>query len=860
MANRARAVAQRVSGLLSTGKRSPWSASSLLAFLVLSAPPSLFAAADLSISKSALGGVKPGTDLAYTIVVTNLGPDTVADAVVADGTPAGLTFVANSGDCTTAFPCNLATLVQGQQRTIIATFHVPTGYSGVDPIVNVASVSSASTTDPVPGNNTATASTALTRVQGFYSLPPCRLADTRGTSGVPIGGPRLAAGGIRTINVRELCGLPGNAVAISYNVTVTGATSAGDLRLFPGGSPSFSSVINYLSGQTRANNGVVPLASDGSIGVQCDQASGTTEFILDVNGYFAVSDLVPTPVGQKVRVRPAPEVEITFDAVAAAGGTGAHVIEFADNRPGAVDQSLQDFFPPGSPLRALVPSVIVPSFVKALGKGGPAGTPTFVLSLVDTSAQFARTAEFHGFEDFRLGWDPPCVVAADPTQEPRTFYAPEALKGEPSLVEDVGFGGPVFVDISSGCGSNKGSGWNFSLYLTGKDTRTPLEVARYMLQRMQDALSALAASITNPTASNLLTEVQAALSTLDTNATASLANMNNFINLVDANPAAFNNTARNVSGELAGRALSARYMLSKVPGLPSGTINEFPVLTAGSQLWGIAAGPDGNVWFAERIVNKIGRITPTGVVTEFTVPTATSQPDGLAGGPDGNVWFTEDAGNKVGKITPAGAITEFAVPTGGSSPTAIVTGPDSNLWFTERVANRIGRITTAGVFTEFTIPTAGSGPDGIAAGPDGNLWFVENGANKIGRVTTAGTMTEFPVPTVNSGPQDMFAGPDGNLWFTEANANKIGRITISGAITEFPIPTVNSGPFGITAGPDGNLWFIERTNKVGRITTLGVITEFVVPQGGQLREIAKGADGNLWFTETNGNRIGRIVP
>jgi virginiamycin B lyase len=106
----------------------------------------------------------------------------------------------------------------------------------------------------------------------------------------------------------------------------------------------------------------------------------------------------------------------------------------------------------------------------------------------------------------------------------------------------------------------------------------------------------------------------------------------------------------------------------------------------------------------------------------------------------------------------------------------------------------------------------------------------------------------------------MFAGPDGNLWFTENTANKIGRITISGAVTEFPIPTVNSGPFGITAGGDGNLWFIEKANKIGRITTGGVITEFTVPQGGQLREITKGADANLWFTETNGNRIGRIVP
>ena len=144
--------------------------------------------------------------------------------------------------------------------------------------------------------------TAITRVQGFYALPPCRLADTRGASGVPIGGPALGRRApVRTFNVRELCGLPGNAIAISYNVTVTGPTSAGDLRLFPGGSTSPASVINYVSGQTRANNGIVPLAADGTLGVQCDQASGTTHLILDVNGYFAATDMVPTPVGQKVQ-------------------------------------------------------------------------------------------------------------------------------------------------------------------------------------------------------------------------------------------------------------------------------------------------------------------------------------------------------------------------------------------------------------------------------------------------------------------------------------------------------------------------------------------------------------------------------
>ncbi len=107
-----------------------------------------------------------------------------------------------------------------------------------------------------------------------------------------------------------------------------------------------------------------------------------------------------------VKVRPAPEVELTFDNVTSPGVTTATVIEFPDNRIQDVNQDLRDFFPVGSPYRTLLPSVDIPSYVKALGKGGPGGVPTFVLSIIDTTAVFSRTAEFHGLEDFRLGLAP----------------------------------------------------------------------------------------------------------------------------------------------------------------------------------------------------------------------------------------------------------------------------------------------------------------------------------------------------------------------------------------------------------------------------------------------------------------------
>ncbi len=67
---------------------------------------------------------------------------------------------------------------------------------------------------------------------------------------------------------------------------------------------------------------------------------------------------------------------------------------------------------------------------------------------------------------------------------------------------------------------------------------------------------------------------------------------------------------------------------------------------------GIAAGPDGNLWFTEKVGNRIGRITTAGVVTEFSTGiTASSGPFGIAAGPDGNLWFTQVDANQIGRIT-----------------------------------------------------------------------------------------------------------------------------------------------------------------------------------------------------------------
>jgi virginiamycin B lyase len=287
-------------------------------------------------------------------------------------------------------------------------------------------------------------------------------------------------------------------------------------------------------------------------------------------------------------------------------------------------------------------------------------------------------------------------------------------------------------------------------------------------------------------------------------------------------------------------------------GLPNGNGNAFPL--------GIAAGPDGALWFTEDYGNKIGRITTAGAITEYAVPTGRSQPWGIAAGSDGALWFTELIGNKIGRIDIAGNIAEYPIPTANCYPAGIAAGPDGALWFAEDNAYQIGRIDTAGEITEYAVLAGGAGPYpySIAAGPDGALWFTERSdfGNKIGRIATSGKVAQYPVPTPVSNPSGIAAGPDGAMWFTEHAANKIGRISMRGDITEYLVPTANSGPYWIAAGPDGALWFTA-AHQIGRITTTGTITQYPPQVAGFLNGITAGPDGGLWFASSVHDRIGR---
>jgi hypothetical protein len=92
----------------------------------------------------------------------------------------------------------------------------------------------------------------------------------------------------RVVTMVGNCGIPVGAVAISANVTVTQPTAPGHLTLFAGNlTPPPTSNVSFSPGQTRANNAILGVSTDGTGRVAVLNGSvGTVHFVVDVNGYF----------------------------------------------------------------------------------------------------------------------------------------------------------------------------------------------------------------------------------------------------------------------------------------------------------------------------------------------------------------------------------------------------------------------------------------------------------------------------------------------------------------------------------------------------------------------------------------------
>jgi hypothetical protein len=233
------------------------------------------------------------------------------------------------------------------------------------------------------------------------------------------------------------------------------------------------------------------------------------------------------------------------------------------------------------------------------------------------------------------------------------------------------------------------------------------------------------------------------------------------------------------------------------------------------------------MWFTQDGLTKIGKATSAGAVTEYS-PGLTGAAFGIAKGPDGNVWFTEKGAKKDGYIKPSEpetSLKEFPeVGTLAGEPSFITAGPDGNLWVTMGTAG-IARITPAGVVTEF--PIASTNVCSITAGPDGNVWFGNcTSPRKVGKIDPTGAVTQYEVASsIGNQPTSIALGSDSRLWFPAngPESKRIGAITTAGVVSYYTTGEVN--PSSVTAGPDGNIWFRETASSHERQAIIIKATE-----------------------------------
>lgn len=320
-------------------------------------------------------------------------------------------------------------------------------------------------------------------------------------------------------------------------------------------------------------------------------------------------------------------------------------------------------------------------------------------------------------------------------------------------------------------------------------------------------------------------------------------------------------------------------------------------------------------------------------VTEYSSGlSAGAAPNGIAAGPDGAMWFTEWSGRGLGRIAPDGTIAEFP-PAGspqltvGADPSGIVTGPDGNLWFTEHGAGQVGELdpSTGQLLGEWAV---GSGPEGIAVGSDGALWIALNGpggrslpqiVQVIPNAGGAPTITAYPLTGTPGLHQlvDLVSGPDGDLWVTDSiggvwrvdpgqlvgnpsyspgffalpgagsslpegiavdsshrflwvaldTAHQLAQIdpdaVVEGTSAGIYYYTVPGTPLWVSSAGDGGIWMTDNTDHrlIRFDSILETSTTYGSGQGvsGDATADAVDADGNLWFTEFNSDRVGEVA-
>jgi hypothetical protein len=151
---------------------------------------------------------------------------------------------------------------------------VPVGTSGQ---VSLSNLSTGSTDLVVDVSGYFTDSSASGRF--FVHSGPSRDVDTR------VQGGTLGPGGSSTYQVAGFAGVPTDASAVLFNVTVTNTTATSFLTVFSSSAARpLTSDMTWTAGQTVTNLVVATLSPSGTVSLF--NSAGSTDVVIDLYGFF----------------------------------------------------------------------------------------------------------------------------------------------------------------------------------------------------------------------------------------------------------------------------------------------------------------------------------------------------------------------------------------------------------------------------------------------------------------------------------------------------------------------------------------------------------------------------------------------
>jgi sugar lactone lactonase YvrE len=322
---------------------------------------------------------------------------------------------------------------------------------------------------------------------------------------------------------------------------------------------------------------------------------------------------------------------------------------------------------------------------------------------------------------------------------------------------------------------------------------------------------------------------------------------------------------------------------------------------------GLAVDRDGQLVFADNILNVLWRLPVGGVLTTLASvvdgapdggstdgsgsAARFSHPSGIAMDASGNVYVADTNNNAIRRVTPAGAVSTVAGLADGrgavdgsgrvarfSSPRSVAADSAGSVLVADAGNHTIRKIARDGSVATFAglagsagfadgdfVSARFSSPAGVAIDAVGNVYVADSGNNAVRKISPAGTVTTFAGGF--NRPQALTVADDGTIFVADSGNGLVRKVTPSGVVSTLttaagaPLRFLN--PTGVAVARNGVIYVVEfdygmlqKIGLDGSVVAVATTSGLPYPVGG----VAVDAAGNLFVTGRFSNDVREITP